>query len=123
MKMTSEIQKKRQKYIERQRLYKERHPDRVKYNKYRQRARNKGFIFEISKEDFMKLINMPCHYCGELPNKNLNGIDRKDNSIGYSLENCLPCCWGCNELKGSKDYEWFIIQCKKISNHLRDSSI
>jgi 5-methylcytosine-specific restriction endonuclease McrA len=28
-----------------------------------------------------------------------NGIDRKNNSLEYTLENCVPCCRQCNFAK------------------------
>ena len=28
-------------------------------------------------------------------------IDRKDNSIGYLLENCVSCCFVCNRTKSN----------------------
>lgn len=32
----------------------------------------------------------------------INGIDRVDNKVGYLLSNSVPCCWNCNQAKGSK---------------------
>ena len=29
-------------------------------------------------------------------------LDRKDNSIGYSKNNCVVCCSTCNYIKGDK---------------------
>lgn len=34
----------------------------------------------------------------------INGIDRIDNSIGYTLENSVTCCWSCNESKLAKSF-------------------
>ena len=43
-----------------------------------------------------------------------NGIDRVDNSKGYTLNNILVCCYDCNTKKGAitkemiyKLYNWF----------------
>ena len=65
-----------------------------------------------------------CHYCGEPPTENLsdqtytygqgvfkrNGIDRKDNTLGYTVANTVPCCGVCNTAKmavSEKDfYKW-----------------
>jgi hypothetical protein len=37
-----------------------------------------------------------------------NGIDRIENTKGYSIDNCAPCCKICNNSKStlSKE-EWF----------------
>lgn len=36
-----------------------------------------------------------------------NGVDRKDNHVGYTYDNCLPCCGACNHMKGKKLYAEF----------------
>ena len=49
-----------------------------------------------------------CHYCGaELRGYNL---DRKDNTKGYSKENCVVCCGTCNKARGNWfTYEEFLL--------------
>ena len=56
-----------------------------------------------------------CHYCGsELvwePFNKMNGhkLDRKDNSIGYTKDNCVVCCPRCNRAKSDHfTYEQFL---------------
>ena len=41
-----------------------------------------------------------------------NGIDRKDNNIGYIIENCVSCCGICNRMKMDMSYDDFL-------NHIR----
>ncbi len=82
-----------------------------KWNKYRQAAKARGFTFNLSKDQFVELISSDCHYC-EFGG---GGIDRKDNSIGYLFDNCLPACYTCNVLKGSFGYKEFIERCNMIS--------
>lgn len=101
------------------------------YSRYRSSARIKGLEFSLSKEDFRIFVKGNCHYCGSPPaQKNLqtshsrkpfiyNGIDRKENSIGYSKENSLPCCAVCNYLKRAKPYDEFIKLIEKIYNHMK----
>lgn len=68
------------------------------YNTYKKRAedRFKGESV-LTKEQFQELSNQECHYCGK---EGPNGIDRIDNSVGYTFENCVPCCKHCNYVKG-----------------------
>lgn len=47
----------------------------------------------------MKKVNGEYHY---------NGIDRKNNSKGYTLENAVPCCGQCNIAKASFTEHEFI---------------
>jgi hypothetical protein len=36
-------------------------------------------------------------------------LDRKDNALGYSVDNCVVCCHRCNDAKSNGyDYEeWY----------------
>ena len=69
------------------------------YTIYKTRA-NERFpeIKMISESKFVELTAKECHYCGK---EGPNGIDRVDNSKGYILENCVPCCKHCNYVKGN----------------------
>ena len=96
---------------------------------YLSSANKRGIKFDLTVSDLESLIKQKCHYCGSLPlspfNPYLkangspnrayatindkkyvdsltiyvNGIDRYDNNIGYTLQNCVPCCWICNRAK------------------------
>lgn len=126
-----------------QKSYRERHPDRVResrqnwyknnpekvkeyqkkrrlsskyrYDKYKYGAKSRGYSFLITYDEFLHTINSVCHYCGSTESI---GVDRKDNSIGYEIENCFPCCSKCNYFKGAKDYNDFTRLCIKIGKHL-----
>jgi hypothetical protein len=38
---------------------------------------------------------------------NTNGIDRVINTVGYTVNNCVPCCFVCNKAKSDRDLdEW-----------------
>jgi 5-methylcytosine-specific restriction endonuclease McrA len=64
----------------------------------------------------MTFWNGTCHYCG---NKIIGvGLDRIDSSIGYTIENCVPCCKDCNIMKNAKGYDEFIQKCKQIVKNL-----
>lgn len=81
------------------------------FSNYRKSARNRGYSFELIKPEFMTLISKPCAYCGAAPrtvyrkpetNEPLvfNGIDRVDNTKGYTVKNSVTCCKFCNFAKG-----------------------
>jgi len=72
------------------------------YNSYR-----KNLCWRLSKSEFKKLIDGNCTYCGSPPknkrgreNYKYNGLDRINHSYGYSVKNCLSCCWVCNSIRG-----------------------
>jgi hypothetical protein len=46
---------------------------------------------------------------------NANGIDRRDNSKGYTIDNCVPCCIKCNIGKMNGSAEEFVEHCKKVA--------
>lgn len=53
-----------------------------------------------------------------------NGVDRKDNGIGYSNDNCVPCCMICNWAKGKmllSDYMQYINRLVEYQCGLRNA--
>lgn len=80
------------------------------YLGYRRHAKDRGLCFELTKEDFCRLITQRCAYCGTIGSnykktKNsleglyYNGVDRRDNATGYTVNNVVPCCRICNRAK------------------------
>lgn len=97
------------------------------YSTYKINARKRGYEFKISKKEAIDIFKKDCYYCGSIPSSIskkcaipffYNGIDRKDNSIGYTLENCLPCCARCNKSKMILSYDDFLEMVTKIYNNL-----
>jgi hypothetical protein len=96
------------------------------YNNLVKNAGNRNILLELTYEDYLELTkNERCHYCDRIidwhpyTGKNItenrsycskNNLDRKDNLLPYSKENCVVCCWPCNELKGNRlSYEEMIM--------------
>lgn len=98
------------------------------FTSYRNRAYKKNIVFELTKEYFGELVSRNCMYCGSQPfnmvpkkvknNINgriiVNGIDRIDSSIGYTVDNCVPCCKICNVMKNSLTKREFLEWVEKI---------
>lgn len=88
---------------------------------YQRGARSRGFVWELSDEDFDSLTSSDCHYCGQPPSTvfragkyeggsfTYNGLDRRDPAQGYVRENVLPCCPFCNRAKSDMSYEDFMV--------------
>jgi len=100
------------------------------YNTYRECAKKRKLEFLIDFNQFLEIIQNTCYYCGSVPedkrdqtDKNLtrcikaNGIDRKNNKIGYILENCVACCKMCNIMKFTRSIEEFLSQVEKIQEY------
>lgn len=77
-------------------------------------AKTRGILVALTFEEYESIVSSSCHWCdGELP-KTGGGIDRLDNSIGYSFDNCVPCCTQCNIAKGCLSSEDFLVWLTKV---------
>jgi len=96
------------------------------FRNYKNGAKNRGLVFEINKEEFRKISSMDCFYCGSKPatvketnngSYTYNGMDRKDNSIGYTKDNIVPCCETCNRAKLQMTVKEFLGWVERVSEH------
>ncbi len=89
------------------------------YHVYIGNAKSRSLEFSLSKEDLKKLFGGNCFYCGRKPTQirqvsgshtrfEYNGVDRKDNNVGYTINNCVSCCKKCNEAKTDMTLSDFI---------------
>ena len=92
-------------------------------------AKTRKILVDITKQDFVNIAKRDCFYCGEPPKEKiyydqpdwstpakLNGIDRVDNSAGYTLDNSVPCCYTCNRGKMNlslKEFRDWILKLSK----------
>jgi len=107
------------------------------YQRIKGAAKKEGHLFELTKGQLIVLVKQNCHYCGIAPfvecyptvmkgGRNgkaalnydrpclYNGIDRKDSSQGYFLENCVTCCKWCNYAKRNQGLENFLAWAKRV---------
>jgi 5-methylcytosine-specific restriction endonuclease McrA len=74
----------------------------VSYPQYKWAAKRRKYDFEMTKEQYLDLIDSPCTYCRRaITDTNKSGIDRRDSAKGYINGNMNPCCGECNFMKGS----------------------
>jgi len=101
---------------------------------YKSNAKHKGYEFNLTNEEMETLFKSNCFYCGSEPKNILNkpksngpyqynGIDRKDNNIGYITENVVSCCSQCNYVKNSFNYDDFIKWIIVVYNNLKRNNI
>lgn len=62
-------------------------------------AKRRNLEWNIPKETYFQLIKMNCHYCSFFLNETGIGLDRKDNTKGYTVDNVVPCCKDCNRTR------------------------
>jgi hypothetical protein len=64
------------------------------------KAAERRIPFKLTLEGFSDLVKDPCRYCGAALSATGSGLDRKDSYLGYTLDNCVPCCTVCNRIRG-----------------------
>jgi 5-methylcytosine-specific restriction endonuclease McrA len=76
-------------------------------------AVTRGYSWELTIDEFRKLSLSSCAYCGAPPSNSgkhsvrsngrfrYSGLDRVDNTVGYTLANVVPCCKTCNQAKNN----------------------
>jgi len=91
------------------------HSLKGKWDTYNRKAVFRNIIFDLEKDYFEQMLRMPCHYCGSVPMGIITmGIDRQNNSIGYTKDNCVPCCTMCNMMKRTYSSVVFLAHINKI---------
>jgi len=88
------------------------------YGIYKTGAARRGYCWELTKEEFRAMTEASCYYCGTKPSQvnrplrcnggyTYNGVDRVDNSQGYTKDNTVACCGRCNLAKGQMSVDEF----------------
>lgn len=96
--------------------------------KYESQARYRNLEFKLTTDQFNEITKKNCFYCNKVPSQIVNikgcngeyiynGIDRLDNSKGYSVENCVPCCGTCNRAKQVMSVEEFYSWIDRVYHH------
>jgi hypothetical protein len=88
------------------------------FQEYITSAKKRSIVFDISISDFSKIVNLPCIYCEYYNESEVVGIDRIDNSSGYTLTNVAPCCGICNKMKSDYDLTFFEEHIRKLYNKI-----
>ena len=88
----------------------------------------------LTNEEAYEIFQSNCYYCGTKPSQIrktrklalpyiYNGIDRIDNNLGYTKENCVPCCKYCNYAKRDRTIKDFFDWAKKLGENLSKLSL
>lgn len=80
--------------------------------RYISSAKGRGIEFNLPLQMFEDNMDSDCYYCGDRLKK--AAFDRKNSSIGYTIDNAVPCCWECNAMKRTTPELVFINRCKRI---------
>jgi hypothetical protein len=118
------------------------------FTQYKANARNRKLSFKLTFKKFIEIISQNCYYCGQKPQKKyhylsedgviqngvtakavdrawiyINGVDRMDNTKGYTQQNSGPCCFECNRAKMDRSSEEFIAHSQKIATRRQQNII
>ena len=93
----------------------------TKIQTYKRDAMQKERTFTLTDAECEMMFLAPCYYCGKLADNTieLHGIDRMDNTIGYTSKNSVAACKMCNMLKHEHSVEDFLKICEHIITHLK----
>lgn len=89
------------------------------YTTYKNNVMNHRHIpFNLTEKEYDTFLDKSCYLCGiSTSHDHKNGIDRIDNTKGYSSDNCKSCCTHCNLMKKSSDLSVFLEHCALITNY------
>ena len=84
---------------------------------YKRRAKKKGVPFELTKDEWEKLVVGKCAYCHRSPTTWF-GVDRIVPSRGYVSDNVESCCFDCNNDKSEDDVMTMIARNERIAKRI-----
>lgn len=99
----------------------------VRFDLEKRRSKKRNLSFTLTIDEFKAIVKQSCFYCDAKPQQILtrrkdptqhilvNGIDRVDNSKGYELDNCVPCCGFCNVMKSAHTQDEFLNKIRDIA--------
>ena len=92
-------------------------PER-KFGQLKTAAKGRQISVDLTFEEYLSLTDCnECFYCGSsLPIKG-HGLDRLFPKLGYSVNNCVPCCTKCNYAKHKMTQKEFCVWVIKVYNH------
>lgn len=104
------------------------------FSAYKQSAKARGLEFALTRAQVVEHTSKDCFYCGAAPSQIsagrgsqatrdhtryiYNGLDRVDNSRGYTIDNILPCCKTCNFSKRDMAQDEFVQWIARAYLHL-----
>ena len=83
------------------------------FKAYQRNAKRRKIGFTLTLEEFTRLVEKPCVFCGT----HAGGVDRRDSRLGYYPENSQSCCGTCNRLKSNFQEYFFLSHVDKICRH------
>lgn len=87
---------------------------RIAQKNYRKDAERRKRLWALPDWLFRALYNRACTYCGIFPSR---GVDRRNNKLGYTVKNSVPCCAKCNYAKRDMTEFEFLLWLRRLAEH------
>ena len=87
----------------------------TRYTEIKSKAKTRNLEFSLTYQEFLMFDGKPCYYC-DSPKVSI-GLDRTDNTKGYTLSNVVACCKQCNIMKQFFSKQAFIERCQLVSKN------
>ena len=84
--------------------------------------KRKKVPFELTEDEWEKLIVGECAYCHRSP-ITWFGVDRIIPSLGYVIGNIASCCWDCNNDKAEDDVKTMCARNERIAQRMDDGEL
>lgn len=89
-----------------------------RYALLKAKCKHRRIPIYITLAEYQRLIEgKNCTYCRCPIGKSGSGLDRRDNTMGYTPTNAVPCCYRCNVMKADLTLEEFYEQCERIVDY------
>lgn len=101
------------------------------YQAHRNNATKRGLVSYLTRDQYIKIIQQPCTYCGFSYRRSYvnnkprndsipaNSADRRNNEPYYKVENSISACFICQIMKNKHPETFFIDHIKKIVEHTK----
>lgn len=95
-----------------------------RFASFKRHCKKRNLPVNISFPKYLDIIKQNCYYCGaDLMIMTGSGLDRKNNTLGYSVKNALPCCPTCNHVRGNyftvEEFKLVIDFVRKMRNNIK----
>lgn len=96
-------------------------PEHKTYLTVLRTASRRSLDWQIDEKQWVEISAKNCYYCNIEPSNVIteygykySGLDRIDSSLGYIMENIVPCCRNCNLAKNNMSQEEFFEWVKRV---------
>lgn len=90
-----------------------------RFKKLKYKCSHEKIIFSLEFSSYQSLVSLGCHYCNkDLLRETGCSLDRIEPKLGYVVQNIVPCCGACNQIRNVHlTYDEMKVAMKAITEH------